>query len=71
MAEFISQIDDEGIADRLNIAITGRGAFRRYKDTLSRWPDLMDRWYEFSDERQRGRARRWLEGYGYTAMPQR
>ena len=32
------------IADRLDRAIGGRGAFRRFKDTLSAWPDLMTRW---------------------------
>lgn len=41
MEWFIEHLDDPGIADRLSIAITGRGAFRRFKDTLSRWPDLM------------------------------
>jgi hypothetical protein len=53
---FISDIDDPEIADRLEIAISGRGAFRRFRDTLSRWPDLVTRWNVFSDDRQRGRA---------------
>ena len=62
MEWFISRIDDPEIADRLSIAINGRGAFRRFKDVLSRWPDLMERWFGFADERQRGRARAWLAG---------
>ena len=33
MEWFISDIDDPEIADRLEIAISGRGAFRRFKDT--------------------------------------
>ena len=69
MEWFIEHVDDPGIADRLSIAITGRGAFRRFKDTLSRWPDLMTRWHAFSAERQRGRARRWLADHGYTPTP--
>jgi hypothetical protein len=67
MEWFIEHLDDPGIADRLSIAITGRGAFRRFEDTLSRWPDLMTRWHAFSAERQRGRARRWLADQGYTS----
>jgi hypothetical protein len=39
MEWFISEIDDTEVADRLRIAISGRGAFRRFKDTLSRWPE--------------------------------
>jgi hypothetical protein len=56
MEWFISEIDDPEVADRLRIAISCRGAFRRFKDTLSRWPDLMTRWFAFSEDRQRGRA---------------
>ena len=52
-------------ADRLEIAISGRGAFRRFKDVLARWPGELDRWYAFSAERQRGRARAWLADAGY------
>jgi len=70
MEWFISDIDDPEVADRLSIAITGRGAFRRFKDVLSRWPDLMERWYGFADDRQRGRARAWLAVEGYAAVPQ-
>jgi hypothetical protein len=43
MEWFISDIDDPEIGDRLSIAISGRGAFRRFKNTLSRWDDLMTR----------------------------
>ena len=67
MKWFISYVDDPEVADRLSIAISGRGAFRRFKDTLSRWPDLMTRWFAFSEDRQRGRARAWLADEGYVA----
>jgi len=66
MEQFIAALDDQDIADRLAIAIDGRGAFRRFKDTLSRWPELMTRWHAFAEERQRGRARSWLADQGYT-----
>ncbi len=41
------------------------GPFRRFRDVLSRWPDELTRWYGYSDERQRGRARFWLVEQGY------
>ena len=66
MVWFIDELDDPAVADRLARAISGRGAFRRFKDTLFDRPDLMTRWYAFSNDRQRGRARSWLAAEGYT-----
>jgi hypothetical protein len=37
MEDFIATLDEPIRADRLGIAIEGRGAFRRFKDTISRW----------------------------------
>jgi Uncharacterised protein family (UPF0158) len=65
MERFIGTVRDPGRADRLEIAISGRGAFRRFKDVLARWPGELERWYAFSAERQRGRARAWLADAGY------
>jgi hypothetical protein len=36
MEMFIATVGDPEIADRLEIAITGKGAFRRFEDVLSR-----------------------------------
>ena len=69
MELFIAALDDTDQVDRLGIAISGRGAFRRFKDQLSRWPELLERWYAFSEDRQRGRARAWLAGEGYAPAP--
>ncbi|RYC05721.1 UPF0158 family protein [Nocardioides zhouii] len=66
MERFIDDLDDPPFAGLLARAISGRGAFRRFKDTLSERPDLMTRWYAFSNDRQRGRARRWLAAEGFT-----
>ncbi len=71
MVEFVSTVDDPGRADRLKIALQGRGAFRRFKDVLARWPGELERWFAFSEERQRGRARAWLAEEGYTVAPRR
>lgn len=68
MEFFIGTVSDADRADRLEIAIQGRGAFRRFRDVLSRWPDEVDRWFAFSEDRQRGRARDWLAGAGYRPI---
>jgi hypothetical protein len=68
METFIARLDDATIADLLGVAILGRGAFRRFKDTLGRWPEQLEAWYAFSEERQLGRARAWLADEGYTPV---
>lgn len=69
MEAFISTVNNPDEADRLAIAITGKGAFRRFKDVLARWPDELERWFVFSGERRRGRARAWLTSAGIVAVP--
>lgn len=69
MEMFIGTVSDPDKADRLEIAIQGRGAFRRFKDVLARWPGELERWFAFSEDRQRGRARAWLAGAGYRPSP--
>jgi hypothetical protein len=68
MGVFIATLADPAIADRLEIAITRKGSFRRFKDVLSRWPDELERYYLLSNERQRGRARAWLAAEGYRPV---
>jgi hypothetical protein len=69
MELFIASVEDPGRAERLAIAIRGRGAFGRFKDELARWPGELERWHAFSEERQRGRARSWLAAAGYRVLP--
>lgn len=69
MELFINTVEDDHLADQLARSIQGRGAFRRFKDVLAGWPDLLDRWYGFTEGRHRGRARAWLAAQGYTPTP--
>ncbi|MBV9023357.1 MAG: hypothetical protein JO362_06090 [Streptomycetaceae bacterium] len=65
MELFIDGLGNADLADRLRIAISGRGAFRRFKDVLARDEHAWRQYHQFSDERQRGRARAWLAEEGY------
>lgn len=67
MDMFIATLTDPDQAERLRDAITGRGAFRRFRDVLARWPEPLQRWFAFSEERHRGRARAWLATAGYRS----
>ena len=69
MVDFIDTVPDQHLRDRLGGAIRGRGAFRRFADTLRRESeDELSRWVEFADERKRGRARAWLADVGYRVV---
>jgi Uncharacterised protein family (UPF0158) len=65
MVVFIDTVADEDLAERLRVAIRGRGAFRRFAATLrAAREDEVSRWLAFTDERKRGRARAWLVDVG-------
>ena len=64
MRDFIGIVTDDALADRLKVAIQGKGAFRRFKDTLFPTEDWWRAWLTFSNERQLGRARWWLAEAG-------
>lgn len=61
MADFIATIEDERLAELLEVAINGKGALRRFKDVLARYPDERERGFRFKDDKMRERALEWLE----------
>lgn len=63
MEDFADSRSDERVAERLSIALDGRGAFRRFKDELYRLGIEKD-WYAFRDEAFERIAREFLEGHG-------
>jgi hypothetical protein len=66
----LTALDTEpDLAERLRDALDGRGPFRRFKDVLAHRPDQLQRWFAFSEERHRGRARAWLATAGYRPAP--
>jgi Uncharacterised protein family (UPF0158)/Nucleotidyltransferase domain len=62
MEDFIDRVRDSRARDLLERAIAGRGAFRRFKDTLLDFPDLRQVWFAFHDGRMERRAIEWLAG---------
>ncbi|MFC5996097.1 UPF0158 family protein [Pseudonocardia hispaniensis] len=64
MADFVEGVQHRRAADLLDRALSGRGAFRRFKNTLFEFPELRDQWYRFRDARSRRRALDWLADHG-------
>ena len=62
MEMFISTLPGPA-ANKLSRAISGRGAFRRFKDMVIDL-GLSDKWYKFQDDTHRNLAIRWCEENG-------
>jgi Uncharacterised protein family (UPF0158) len=64
MEDFVGRVRDPRSRDLLERAIAGRGAFRRFKDTLLDFPDLRQAWFSFHGARMERLAIEWLAGQG-------
>jgi hypothetical protein len=63
MEDFCYTIEDEKIQDKLLNSISGRGAFRRFKDAIH-FLDIQNDWYRFREEEFEKIAIEWLEDNG-------
>ena len=64
LEDFVARVRDPRAHDLLERAIAGRGAFRRFKDTLFDFPKLREAWFAFHDRRMECRAIDWLLHHG-------
>ncbi len=60
MEDFASSLKDEKVAGQLLISLSGKGAFRRFKDSVILL-GLDKEWYIFRDERYKQFATEWCE----------
>ena len=63
MAEFVAMITDVSLQQRMELAIEGLGAFRRFRDLIFA-EGLVAEWHAFSDDRRIARAREFLADLG-------
>ena len=65
MENFVAEIvapKDARAAEKLSIALMGKGAFRRFKDVLQRVGDeWVQAWYHWRDEQLHMAVKEWLE----------
>ena len=66
MEDFIDTVEDDHLAELLEVAIRDKGAFRRFKDVLERYPEEREIWVSFKDDRLKERALEWLDDIGIT-----
>ena len=65
MVDFVNELvapADEHAAEQLSMALNGKGAFRRFKDTLNRVDDQwLQAWYQWRDKRLEVAVEEWLK----------
>jgi hypothetical protein len=69
MRDFTESLTDAGLRDQFQDAISGRGAFSRFRRLLDQHEELSSSWRIFESERSAGRARAWLADAGFAAVP--
>ena len=62
MEDFVAAVSDPVMSDRLTRALEGRGAFRRFRNTVFEHDVLGPLWNRFLDARVESRALDWLVG---------
>ncbi len=67
MVDFAATVQDPHLRELLDVALDGRGAFRRFRDVLAPYPDERERWFDFRDDGTRKQVDAWLESLGFEA----
>jgi len=57
MVKFTKRLDNLIVSEKLFDALDGRGAFRRFKNVLSRYPKINEQWYKFKMELEKQEVR--------------
>ena len=61
MERFVGSVADEPLRDRLQVAIDGKGAFRRFKDVLLAFPAERERWFSYRSDLLHFHMQTWAE----------
>jgi len=64
MVKFTATVRDRHLHELLEVAVDGRGAFRRFKNVLASYPQERERWFEFRDQDLQRQIDAWLEEVG-------
>jgi hypothetical protein len=60
MVEFAESVSDPRLREKLEVALDGRGAFRRFKNVLADYPSERECWFAFRDGQLWKAMEEWL-----------
>ncbi len=64
MVDFTNSMRNPGLRSKLESALHGRGAFRRFRDALGQFPEEEKQWFRFQAEKDKEEVKDWLESIG-------
>jgi hypothetical protein len=64
MKEFAEQTEDVPLKEELLGILDGKGAFRRFKDSLEQYPGERKRWYGFNAKAVKKEIAEWMQAVG-------
>ena len=64
MVKFTEELDDLTVSEKLFDALDGKGAFRRFKNVISRYTEIKEQWYRYKLEVEKQEVREWLWSIG-------
>lgn len=68
MAKFATETKSLKLKQKIQQALRGRGACRRFREIISDFPDEKKRWAAFRDRCWKEKIQLWLEGLGLLAI---
>jgi len=68
ISEFTQSIEIDDTRGRVEAAINGKGAFRRFKDILLTMPEERKRWFDYRDQLMRTRISDWVKEHNVVAL---
>ena len=68
MERYIPTVEDPKLRARLEVAIDGKGAFRRFKDVLMAFGPERERWFAYRSERLRTFMEAWLSAHSIKGI---
>ncbi|MEW6585128.1 MAG: UPF0158 family protein [Nitrospirota bacterium] len=68
MSGFIQTVSDPALKSELTAALSGRGAFRRFKDVLVHCPKERKRWHSHNAKAMKKEIKSWLHAIGVASV---
>jgi hypothetical protein len=68
MERYIPTVEEPKLRSRLEVAIDGKGAFRRFKDVLMAFSAERERWFTYRSERLRTFMGAWLQAHNINPI---
>jgi hypothetical protein len=68
MAEFADSVEDPSLREKLHSALDGKGAFRKFKDTLIDYPRQRKRWHGYNAKAIENEITEWLASLGIEVV---